>query len=199
MHKKVISLSLHCQRWLIRFSWDNQFHISRKCLATDTGHSSDTDISQQLEQVQSLSTCRPSILSVYDLHCVLGLFKATCALCKAPSTRIKIWTKYWRVHNSAFRKSGFLSLQMYHVWIFMCSLKKKTKHQHCFLLLPQETRLLRHNYFYNDPSAEWLSSVWISLTNKKSKEKKSLVYLLFAGFSYTCLWYLTLAKWNLNI
>lgn len=37
MHKKVISLSLHCQRWLIRFPRDNQFHISRKCLATDTG------------------------------------------------------------------------------------------------------------------------------------------------------------------
>lgn len=127
MHKKVISLSLHCQRWLIRFSWDNQFHISRKCLATDTGHSSDTDISQQLEQVQSLSTRRPSILSVYDLRCVLGLFKATCALCKAPSTCIKIWTKYWRVHNSAFREAGFLSLQMYHVWIFMCLLKKKKK------------------------------------------------------------------------
>lgn len=49
--------------------------------------------------------------------------------------------------------------------------KKKTKHQHCFLFLPQ-TRLLPHNYFYNDPSAGWLSSVWISLTNKKSKKKK---------------------------
>lgn len=145
MHKKVISLSLHCQRWLIRFSWDNQFHISRKCLATDTGHSSDTDISQQLEQVQSLSTCRPSILSVYDLHCVLGLFKATCALCKASSAHIKIWRKYLLLHSS-FRKAGFLSLQMYHVWIFMCSLKKKTKHQHCFLFPPQENRLLTHNY-----------------------------------------------------
>lgn len=74
MHKKVISLSLHCQRWLIRFSWDNQFHTSRKCLATDTGHPSDTDITKQLVQVQSLSACRAGILSVYYLHCVLVFF-----------------------------------------------------------------------------------------------------------------------------
>lgn len=86
-------------------------------MATDTGHPSDTDISQQLEQVQSLSTCRLGILSVYDLHGVLGLFKATCALSARHYPHTYDVTEVLNnAHNPAvFREVNIstLNLQMY--------------------------------------------------------------------------------------
>lgn len=73
MHKKVMSLSLHCQWWLITFFLGHPTPHPRKTLVTDTGHPRETDISQQLVQVQSCSPCKSGIQSKLYLHHVLGL------------------------------------------------------------------------------------------------------------------------------
>lgn len=87
MHKKVISLSLHFQWWLIKYSSDNQFHIWRKCLGTDIGHKWHRHHPAVCTGAISLYMQALNTKYVLCLHCLLVSLSIACTTSSSMSLR----------------------------------------------------------------------------------------------------------------